>query len=79
MNSRPEPVTCLVGCYDVEVFETLLKENFENQQRMFDSLQPNPGVKVAVTATTISDAFPFVFSNYNGIGTRYPDSGKFAF
>ncbi len=28
-------------CYDVEIFEILLKKNFENQQRMFDFLQLN--------------------------------------
>ena len=64
------------GCYDVEVLESLLKENFGDHRRVFDSPQPNSGAKVAVTATTISNAFPFVFSNYNGVGSRHSDSGK---
>ena len=64
------------GCYDVKIFENLLKENFGDDRRVFDSLQPNSGVKVAVTATTISNAFPYVFSNYNGVGVRHPDCGK---
>ena len=64
------------GCYDVEVFESLPKENFGSHRRLFGSPQPSSGIKVAVTATTISNAFPFVFSNYNGAGSRHSDSGK---
>lgn len=70
-----EKTSNLRAC-DVEVFETLLKENFENHQRVFGSLQPNSGAKIAITATTISDALPFVFSNYNGVGTRHSEIGK---
>jgi hypothetical protein len=66
-------------CYDVEIFEILLKKNFENQQRMFDSLQLNSEAKIAVTITTISDVFSFVFSNYNEIDIRHSDNDKFAF
>jgi hypothetical protein len=43
---------------------------------MFDSLQLNSEAKIAVTVTTISKAFSFVFSNYNEIDKRHSDSDK---
>lgn len=44
---------------------------------MFDQVKGVLGTKVAVTATGISDAFPFVFSNYNGKGARDAEYGQF--
>lgn len=66
----------LDGYYDASALEDALKLNFGIHQRMFDSLQPSFGTKVAVTATKISDATPFVFSNYNGLGIRNPNCGE---
>lgn len=34
------------------------------------------GIKVEVTATEISNSFPFMFSNYNGIGARDGECGQ---
>ena len=58
------------------MFEKLLKKNFESHRRLFDSPQFSSEIKVAVTATTISNAFPFVSSNYNKVGNRHSDSDK---
>ena len=43
---------------------------------MFDASTSMSGIKIGVTATTISDASFFVFFNYNGLGSRNKDSGK---
>ena len=65
------------GCYDVGLLECTLKDVLGSQQRMFDTHESGiSGCKVAVTATTISDASAFVFSNYNGDGTRERNCGK---
>lgn len=64
------------GCYDDAAFESLLKLIFGEKQRLFDTNSSNAsGTKVAVTATTISDATPYIFSNYNGQGTRAKTCG----
>ncbi|KAL9077890.1 MAG: hypothetical protein Q9157_003189 [Trypethelium eluteriae] len=64
------------GCYDATTLETCLKETFGDSQRMFDSFKfTSSGAKVAVTATSISDASSFLFTNYNPSGTRNRDCG----
>ena len=53
--------------YDAKHLEQSLKNVFGEHSRMFDWHGAEAsGSKVAVTATTISDAFTYVFSNYNG-------------
>lgn len=64
------------GIYDVKALEQVLKDVFGAYERMFGSLQVNRRTKIAVTATTISDASPFIFSNYNGVGARQHDCGR---
>ncbi len=64
------------GSYDVRSLENSLKEYFGTEQRMFDHTGNTSDVKIAVTATTISDASPFLFSSYNGPGVRSKDCGK---
>lgn len=55
------------GCYDVGALEIALKDLFGESQRVFDADSSGPsGQKVAVTATTLSDASTYIFSNYNG-------------
>jgi len=55
------------GCYDVGKLESSLKDVFGINRRLFDVDRFGPsGQKVAVTATTLSDAFTYIFSNYNG-------------
>ncbi|KAL8770679.1 MAG: hypothetical protein Q9209_003747 [Squamulea sp. 1 TL-2023] len=63
------------GIYDVGALEKVLKDAFGTYERMFGSVQVNRRTKIAVTATTISDASPFVFSNYNGVRARQQDCG----
>ncbi|KAL9606564.1 MAG: hypothetical protein Q9179_000289 [Wetmoreana sp. 5 TL-2023] len=63
------------GIYDVKALEVVLKDVFGAYERMFGSVQVNQRCKIAVTATTISDASPFIFSNYNGIGNHRGDCG----
>lgn len=65
------------GCYDDAALESLLKEIFGENQRLFDAESCGvSGTKVAVTATTISNASPYIFSNYNGCGTRAQTCGS---
>ena len=64
------------GRYDVAVLEDCFKNIFGLDFRMFDVIpQHTSGRKVAVIATTISDASAYVFSNYNGCGWRGKESG----
>ena len=65
------------GRYDVSSLEAFLKHNFGEERRIFDASEKGEtsGVKVGVTASTISDASPYIFSNYNGWGQRTKDSG----
>ena len=64
------------GCYDVRGLENSLKEYFGTEQRMFDYTGNPSDVKVGVTATTISDASAYLFSNYNGSSVRSSDCGN---
>ena len=64
------------GCYDVVALEEALKQSFGHDSRMFDTPGALSGTKVAVTATNISDASPFIFSNYNGVTQRAANCGK---
>ncbi|KAL9036166.1 MAG: hypothetical protein Q9214_006257 [Letrouitia sp. 1 TL-2023] len=65
------------SCYSDEVLDRLLQEVFGTDRKIFDA-DPNGtvGCKVAVTATTISDASAFLFSNYNGSQRREESCGK---
>ena len=58
------------GYYDVAPLERCLKEVFGPSKKMFDSQVATAGSKVAVTASSISDASTFIFSNFNGTATR---------
>ncbi|KAI9760680.1 MAG: hypothetical protein M1840_002356 [Geoglossum simile] len=63
------------GCYDTVDLEASLKQCF-GSQKCFDTPESSfSGAKVGVTATTISNATPFIFSNYNGEGTRNASCG----
>ena len=62
--------------YDATPFEMTLRLVFGERTRMFDSRPSPTNAKVAVTATTISDAMPYIFSNYNGVGQRRKDAGN---
>ena len=64
------------GYYNVTALENCLKDTFGLHRRMFDSPSIISGVKVGITASTISNASTFVFSNYNGSGRRKDDCGK---
>ena len=55
------------GRYDVDLLETSLKDIVGNDRRLFDGDRSGiSGQKVAVTATTLSNASTYIFSNYNG-------------
>jgi hypothetical protein len=57
--------------HDGSLLEKTLQENFGVSRRLFDvSLACPSGVKIGVTATTISDSTLCIFSNYNGNGKR---------
>lgn len=76
-------IRCLFKCwltdgyYDVNTLEAAMKASFGPGERMFGTSQSPYGTKVAVTATSISDASPFLFSNYNGQARRAKEYGKF--
>lgn len=61
--------------YSATGLEDALKEAFGTKTMLEWSEPCNSGVKVAVTATTIEDSSPCIFSNYNGIGTRSIECG----
>ncbi|KAL8802034.1 MAG: hypothetical protein Q9200_006728, partial [Gallowayella weberi] len=63
------------GYYNVDAVEAAMKASFGPLERMFGTSQSPYGTKVAVTATSISDASPVLFSNYNGLTTRAKDCG----
>lgn len=66
------------GCYDVGKIERALKSSFGETQKIFDCPEHRESrCKVAVTATTISDAITFLFSNYNGSAQRESTCGEF--
>ena len=65
------------GRYNVSTLESCLKETFGPHSRMFDSVSNEiTRAKVAVTASNISDASAYVFSNYNGLGQRAKECGR---
>ena len=57
------------GHYDSDDLESYLRDTFGRQKRMFGH---SPGIvsgtKVAVTATSTSDAYSYLFANYNSKG-----------
>lgn len=63
--------------YDSTALEDILKEHFGPDRRMFDTppSQVSKG-KVAVTASSIKDGTPFIFTNYNGMAPRRKDPGS---
>jgi hypothetical protein len=46
--------------------EDALKQVFGTSTKLFNANSACVGVKIGVTASTISNALTFVFSNYNG-------------
>lgn len=64
------------GYYNVRALEAFLKEYFGFERRMFDYSEGTSDTKIAVTATTISDASAYLFSSYNGSGARSKDCGE---
>ncbi|KAI9727191.1 MAG: hypothetical protein M1834_008499 [Cirrosporium novae-zelandiae] len=62
--------------YDPIIMERCLQENFGTNRRLFGVMTSKPsGTKVAVTATTITNAKLCLFTNYNGTGNRGADLG----
>ena len=64
------------GCYEVPKLEAALQHKFGKQQKFFGYTRHPFNHKIAVTATMTSDAYPIVFSNYNGTIARPKDCGK---
>lgn len=81
-RDRLPTTICFLKCwladdrYDINNYENLLKEKFENSWRVFDSSQFCVEAKIAVIATTVSNVFPFVFSSYNEVGNRHFDCAE---
>ena len=64
------------GHYDARALEHCLREYLGTDDRMFGH---KPGVlstKVGVIASTIGNASPVIFTNYNRPGARKEDCGK---
>jgi hypothetical protein len=62
--------------YDASNLEDILQTTFGSRP-LFGSIRSRPsGMKIAVTATTISDATLCIFSNYNGNGGYHKDFSK---
>lgn len=62
--------------YDSQVFENILKEHYGPTRRLFD---PPPSLvcsgKVVVTASSINNGAPFIFTNYNGAAPHRAEPG----
>ena len=66
------------GQYDATVLEEILKKAFGTGP-LFGSAHLRPsGMKLAVTATTISDATLYLFTNYNGNRAEADDPEGFS-
>ena len=63
------------GCYDATNLETALKQHFGEGAKMFGMRDGCIRTRVGVTATSISDASAFIFTNYNGPGKRQRGCG----
>ena len=63
------------GYYDSTILEEALRANLGFQSRMFEHRTHPSSIKVGVTAATIGNSSPVVFTNYNGVGTRKEDCG----
>ena len=62
--------------YNSTALEEMLKEHFGPDRRMFDTPVSSVSTgKVAVTASSIKDGAPFIFTNYNGMAPRRKDPG----
>ncbi|KAK5221547.1 hypothetical protein LTR47_010886 [Exophiala xenobiotica] len=62
--------------YDSGVLEDVVQDAFGVQQRLFDSRSQHVGgVKVAVTATTVSTSQLRLFTNYNGLARSEQGKG----
>ena len=66
------------GCYNAGVLDTFLQAYMGAASRMFDHHPGMRATKVGVTATTIEDPSPIVFTNYNGLAGRSEDAGTTA-
>jgi hypothetical protein len=65
------------GHYDTQLLDNLLRNSFGPSLRMFGTKSSLlSGNKIAVTATTISNASPCIFTNYNGPEFRSDDLGQ---
>ena len=65
------------GVHDAENLESALKDTFGADDQLFgDASRSLAGSKYAVIAASISDASPFVLSNYNGAISRNKHSGE---
>ncbi len=69
------------GVYDVKALEHALTEQFGSTSRMFDTPKSLvSGWRVAVTASSITDGSPYLFTNYNGEAPpRRKDNGISSF
>jgi hypothetical protein len=73
-------ISALVACladsqYGAQGLEDALKVSFGEKRTMLDWNPQSSSVKVAVTATTINDSLPCLFTNYNDDVTRYAQCG----
>jgi Patatin-like phospholipase len=63
--------------HDPFILESILKQTFGTQRRLFDVCHPeSAGIKLGITATTAADARLCLFTNYNGQRERRSDSGE---
>lgn len=64
------------GLYDVEVLEEALQDHYGLTRRLFDTPAGNlSSNKVAVIASEITNAAPFIFANYNGAAPHRAEPG----
>lgn len=63
--------------YDSDILEDVVQEVFGVRQHLFDvDSQHRTGIKVAITATTVSTCLLRIFTNYNGADRRRQGRGE---
>ena len=57
--------------YPAHNLEGILQDNFGRDRSILDySMATAKGVRIGLPVTTVQDASPCIFTNYNGVGTR---------
>jgi hypothetical protein len=67
------------GYYSPDYLEAILQEEFGKDRSILDcSNATAAGIRIGIPVTTLQDTSTCIFTNYNAIGTRPSNCGKFS-